>query len=682
MRPQRHCLVLSGRQLETANDALATLGHLNPDRCLWVSEYPAPEPFSAISASLVRKKLGGSYDAVCIDLHDRFEPNLIAQCHGFIWSGGVLVLRINPANSPPLQAQEQLRVETYPETAVGTRAYQLFLECVQSSDPIRPRSDFRADRQTSESVEQAQLVRQILRASETSIKAHHVIIADRGRGKSSALGLFLAGLPETQRTLTAVTAAHPDATYEVLRFANQQTRRPLAYTAVECILTQPGHYETICIDEAAQVPVPILKDLVDKNPKSQFIFATTVGGYEGTGRGFTLRFLDWLRRRPTNVCEYALTTPIRWSPNDQLEALIHRSLILDSELDSIDPSSDVNLCRYVRFDRARLAAYPNQLRSLFGLLLHAHYRTTPNDLHRLLDAPNIELHGLILNGQVAAATMVALEGQLSPKLCDDIYWGRRRLRGHALPETLISHSIMPEAGRLSMVRSIRIAVHPQLRRRGLATRLIDHVHAAYKPDLFGTLFGATSELLKFRQSVGYQLVRLGASRGSRTGEPAAVMVRAISEQAIDMTKRLRGRLSRDLARQLALIETSQEYRVDSSLKERLFLDLPPEAILTEAEARALVETYAFGPRTQEAASAALVKYIEDNTRFLDDLDPRERQLIEGRILDGQDWLQLAHSLDLNTIPATMRALRRAFRALVLLATPHLNPSYGATHVDH
>ena len=55
--------------------------------------------------------------------------------------------------------------------------------------------------------------------------------------------------------------------------------------------------------------------------------------------------------------------------------------------------------------------------------------------------------------------------------------------------------------------------------------------------LGGRLAGAqrlaadTAALLAFRRHVGYALLRGGASRGTRTGEPAAVMVRPVSAAA-------------------------------------------------------------------------------------------------------------------------------------------------------
>jgi tRNA(Met) cytidine acetyltransferase len=68
----------------------------------------------------------------------------------------------------------------------------------------------------------------------------------------------------------------------------------------------------------------------------------------------------------------------------------------------------------VALDRDALVADETQLREFFGLLVHAHYRTTPGDLHRLLDAPNLRLHALRHRGQVVAACLLALSPRRAP----------------------------------------------------------------------------------------------------------------------------------------------------------------------------------------------------------------------------------------------------------------------------
>ena len=322
---------------------------------------------------------------------------------------------------------------------------------------------------------------------------------------------------------------------------------------------------------------------------------------------------------------------------------------------------DLGELEHVVFDRDRLAENPRTLRELFGLLVQAHYRTTPSDLHRLLDAPNLAVHALLHRGQVVAATLVAMEGGLSPELSSALARGATRIRGHALADTLVCHSSRPDAGPLSMVRSVRIAVHPELRRHGLASTLVEHVHRTYAPDLFGTLFGATPEVLRFRRSLGYELVRVGVSRGARTGEPAAVMVRAVSPRAVSLVSELRGELARELPLSLELLELEGE--LSPALKSALSADLPAAPPLTDDTLRSAVKSYLEGPRPYESAAFALTRFVEENAGALAELGAQDRALIDARIRERRAWAEAAVAAGYPSVPAAMRALRRALRAL-------------------
>jgi len=432
----------------------------------------------------------------------------------------------------------------------------------------------------------------------------------------------------------------------------------------------------LLIDEAAQVPVPVLQRIVYRYPEAHCVFATTARGYEGSGRGFTLRFVEWLRTVKNTVSELGLSEPIRWSAGDPLESMVFDALLLDAqyaEPDEPDPDARVQ-CR--RLDRDELVRDELQLRAFFGLLIQAHYRTTPSDVQLLLDGPNIELHALYENAVPVAATMVAREGGLPVELARDLYWGRTRIRGHALPETLLSHSGHLEAGSMNMIRSVRIAVHPSRRRQGYASALVDHVHHFYEPDLFGTLFGTTAGLLTFRRQVGYRLVRVGAFRGTRTGEPAAVMIRPVSTRAKRLVETLRVALARELPEQLALMQSGHELLLSDDLHSSLLYGLPEPIPLTEDEVCLRVARFAFGPSTQEAVASALRRFVTGHQSLLEYLPHDADRLIRCRIVDGGSWADTMAAAGLPSIPATMRALRRAVRAFCAVADPDLASKTG------
>lgn len=55
-----------------------------------------------------------------------------------------------------------------------------------------------------------------------------------------------------------------------------------------------GQAELLCIDEAAAIPLPLVKSLL--GPYLVFL-ASTVNGYEGTGRSLSLKLFQELRQQ-------------------------------------------------------------------------------------------------------------------------------------------------------------------------------------------------------------------------------------------------------------------------------------------------------------------------------------------------------------------------------------------------
>ena len=80
------------------------------------------------------------------------------------------------------------------------------------------------------------------------------------------------------------------------------------------------------MDEAAGIPLDSLATLLTFYPR--IAMATTVHGYEGSGRGFLLRFREIIERHSRGWHPVTLGTPVRWAPGDLLEARINQLLLL------------------------------------------------------------------------------------------------------------------------------------------------------------------------------------------------------------------------------------------------------------------------------------------------------------------------------------------------------------------
>lgn len=167
------------------------------------------------------------------------------------------------------------------------------------------------------------------------------------------------------------------------------------------------------------------------------------------------------------------------------------------------------------------------LSDAFGLLVDAHYRTTPADLRQWMDDPAARSWRALINGKIVGVLWGAVEGGLSDGLAQQVASGKRRIRGHLLPQSLASHSGFPEAASLHGLRIIRIAVSAQARRSGIGRSLVAAATAGAEHeglDFTGTSFGGSSDLYAFWDSCGLAFVRAGLQQDATSGEYPVQMV--------------------------------------------------------------------------------------------------------------------------------------------------------------
>jgi len=583
------------------------------------------------NAALIKKLLGRSVDAVVLNGHHPLDANVVGQCAGLIVGGGALVVRLPRAG--------------WASGFMG-RLEAALARIATAPAPLMPPSAL----EVSGPPAQARVVAALTDSFARGERTVHCIVGPRGCGKSAAIGLALGG-----PGAFVVTSSDADGAAEVRRFAPGgwfvEPRQLLDHAA--------NPPRCIVVDEAARMPIAWLKRVTQAFCDTPIVFATTTDGYEGTGRGFVLRFLDWLEQLDRPATVHHLDDPIRWAPGDPLSATLDQALCLRA---GAAPASAVQHGPFVPVALTRERLRDERILSeAVGLLVEAHYRTSPRDVQLIVDDTNIDLHALMAGDHVAAVTMVAREGGLSPATCRRLAEGRGRIRGHALADSLICHSGAVEAGEWTLIRSVRIAVHPALRRRGLARQLIDHVHTSYRPDLFGTLFGVTGELLAFRRSVGYHLARVGVSRGIRTGEPAAMMLRPVTDRARRLLETLRGDLARELPLQLELMAEHGDLVMVPGLPEALSEGLPPALPLTAERAQAAIRSYLFGPRPSDTVLWALADLVSRRRAELDAADPQAVAVIDARVTRRQSWEAAAQAGGFANVRLAQRAMRRALR---------------------
>lgn len=387
-----------------------------------------------------------------------------------------------------------------------------------------------------------------------------VVTADRGRGKSAALGMAAAQLLQQGRRQIVVTAPSRSSVNALFEHARESLGDEVEAACEDRIVTKSGaklrfmpirdllgakpEAEVVMVDEAAAIPVPLLKRVLLGWPR--VAFASTVHGYEGAGRGFAIRFRQILDDATPQWQSQTLSQPMRWAPGDPLESLIFRLFLLGADHKPASVSQ-AQSDQWVIEPWQPGQASEAELADAFGLLVNAHYRTTPADLRQWMDNPVARSWRASVNGQTLGVLWGAVEGGLSPGLAQQVASGKRRVRGHLLPQSLASHSGFPEAASQQGLRIIRIAVSEQARRAGIGRSLVSEAARCARQeglDFIGTSFGGSGDLYAFWASNGLDFARIGFQQEATSGEFPVQMVRALSDQGGSLLQRIRKRLAR------------------------------------------------------------------------------------------------------------------------------------------
>jgi len=461
--------------------------------------------------------------------------------------------------------------------------------------------------------------------SEKNPKNTVSLTSGRGRGKSSSMGLGVAGAVVYGYSNIIITAPSPENLKTFFEFLIKGLNA-LNYTEHKDYIIQEGtgdfkgsiisidiikdHKQTIkyilptdillfqlaellIIDEAAAIPLNIVKRIL---PDCVTFMASTIQGYEGTGRSLSIKLIDEMRNNQKMsgsriLKEISLSQAIRYADNDPIELWLNKLLILDATSaesfeDSLEDPSKLEL---YMVNRDTLFSYHKGseafLKKIMSLFVSSHYKNSPNDLQLLSDAPSHKIFVLCkaLDKQKKAkglpdiycAIQVCEEGGISKDVI--LTNNKRGLKpsGDLIPWTISEHYQDQEFAHMTSIRIVRIACHPDCQRMGYGSKALELLSHYYegkfikldddeeieesgdekektgkkklKPLLskledikppfiyyLGTSFGLTNTLYNFWQKNGYKPLYIAMNSNSITGEHSCIMIKPLNEGNIKL----------------------------------------------------------------------------------------------------------------------------------------------------
>jgi N-acetyltransferase 10 len=402
----------------------------------------------------------------------------------------------------------------------------------------------------TKTVDQAKAIMTFIDAiQEKTLRSTVTLTAGRGRGKSAALGLAIAAAVEFGYSNIFITSPSPEnlktlfefifkgfdalnytdhQDYDIIQSTNPAFNKAIVRVnihrkhrqTIQYIQPQDAHVlgqaELVVIDEAAAIPLPLVKKLM--GPYLIFM-ASTINGYEGTGRSLSLKLIQQLRDQSRGVVKVAeegvatdrsgkatkeaptssiggrtlreatLEEPIRYAPNDPVEKWLNNLLCLDATLPpkrkAVTGTPSPAKCELFAVSRDTLFSYhpisERFLQKMMALYVASHYKNSPNDLQLMSDAPAHQLFVLLPPTEEGnkhipdplVVIQVALEGQISKQSVQAALSRGKREGGDMIP-WLVSQQFQDEefAG-LSGARVVRIATNPDYVGMGYGKRALE-----------------------------------------------------------------------------------------------------------------------------------------------------------------------------------------------------------------
>jgi tRNA(Met) cytidine acetyltransferase len=669
-----------------------------------------------------QRVLGETYEALLIDLTQGFNPNDLGIAVETIAEGGVIL-----ALSPQPEAWRSLISWLHEDLAgeaqrseVVPRFYRRFIEkSMQAAGAIF----FDCDagevlkgfdlKQTAEKKQKLRLPEEseikkklyklcatqdqvdVLRRFEGFLAGKRkaaVITADRGRGKTALLGILTPylisvlnrRLKRAVRVLVVAPSPRAVQTYflflkkamirqgmtdffvrkkgELVTLINSRYAR-VEYAVPRRALTEKDYADVIIVDEAAALAVEVLWELT-RGEADYLIFSSTIHGYEGAGRGFSIRFLRKFESSGEyEVVKMNLSEPIRYAAGDPVEAWLYDVLLLDAKPAQLT-DGDLEAIKagelsFEPLDRDELYSNDRLLREFFGIYILAHYRNKPSDVLILGDMPKHFAFRVVANGKTVASLHVAEEGEIEDELIAAMAQGYRP-KGQIVPDVILKHYCDEEFPKLRGLRIVRIATHPKAMNLGIgsfALRELEKWARERGNAYLAAGFGVSADLLRFWDRNAFVPVHITAQRNEISGEHTLVVIKpltsSLEERVAEINAEFVNRLIEYLADELRSLNTSVAMLMLRSLQ--IDAKVPDPSLDSVAKTR--LEKYFSNLSYYESIgdiAKPLMRYHFSRARRAE-LTREEELVVIGKCLQHKGWDELG-----NAFGTLTRAIRKVW----------------------
>ena len=681
----RQLLVITGEEEWAINAADTLLTNQVKQGILWVGDTQLE--YENISTKNYRSKLGHEYDWLVLNCFSGFRANAAMALSGTVKAQGLMILVCPHLDRWPVYDDPEIinRVSFGFNDAVINSQFFGYLSSAFTQDnsvAVCTKDQFSgslaiADKQSViYNFEQQNIaIKGITRVALGHRNRPLVLTADRGRGKSSALGLAAADLMSQHTKTIWVTAAHIDTTEQIFKHALQMlpkaksTKNSISYQAsnlsfkpVDQLLTSQESTDLVLVDEASSLPIHILLKLVNKFPR--IVFSSTIHGYEGSGRGFEMRFIKQLSQLKPDFKRIHLLQPIRWYSEDTLEQFWFNTMFqnVQHNIESAQSENQLVSCRHV--SKSQLFNDKQLLAHLFRLLINAHYQTSQDDLQRLLDAPEIECFILTQGTSLLGVAQIINEGgKCFSELAANIADCSRRVKGHLVAQNITSSYNNPTFLLAKQWRISRIAIAPEYQRNGLGKQLLDYVEEQAKQQdiqFLTTSFGCNAEILKFWQRSKFSLTKLSAKPEVSSGEHSAICIKPLTKEALTISESILEIFHQELLYQM----DKHFYCLSEELLIQILLDAttPHESTFENEE---ILWQFAQGKRAYSSCKRLLREYLITNPSCFLKLTTQEKTLLVAALLQNLNDKSLCSKFSLTGKKQIEQSLKDCFNKILL-----------------